>query len=286
MYDVMEYDGDKLGSPELVLMRSTSGPSGGNTQHQIEPAVADAMARAIVAREQSKAAVAIANCMVQIKELDVMGDTEKTRITQNALSDRCRILQDEQSKRFQRLAEVWDVSTKEQAVTARTTVEVKETTKREAVASMERVEALRVKSQAEVSSNRTLAMAALCFGILSRGILGMLPLGMLPFGLGARRRRRGIPWLTLVFLLCGGAWATKKYRPEWFQAQFLVSMVARRMLRLALPGIVAQSSDSTTINNRQEIELAQVASSTSREGDTAHATTSAKADNSDPDRKE
>jgi len=259
MYDVMEYDGDNNhpNSPEVVLLRSTSGGSGRQLQ-QTDPSVADAMSRAIVAREHTKATVALADCMVRIKELDVMGDTEKTRITQSGLSDRMRILQEQQSKRFSRMAEVWDVSSKEQAVTQRAATQVKEETKREAVASMERVENVRIQTQAQVSGSRSMALVALASGIIARSVLSYIRIPFVP------RRRRGLPWFSILAVLGGGSWAARHWwNPEFLQPQWLLAAVLRRFMRSVLPSSLGNSNSNPAADagGRREIELTPISQS-------------------------
>lgn len=255
MYDVMEYDGDNNPeAPMQVLLRSTSGGSnrggGSNALQPVDPAMADAMARAVVAREQSKAVQHVADCMVKIKELDVMGDTEKTRITQGGLSERHKIMQEEQSKRFQRLAQVWDLSTKEKATTDREATVTKEETKRVAVASKERVEGMRVQASAQTSNYRSLALVALGTGMSTRGVLSFLPFG------GQRRRRGGMSWLSLVMFLCGCIYAARRWGPNSIQPESLMSAAMWKLLAANLPQLFGKPEPKALPN--KEIELAQV----------------------------
>jgi hypothetical protein len=261
MYDVMEFDGDCKCDPlDQALLKVPAGTppqlSRFRSWQKADPGGSDVMVQAIVAQqhaivaqEQAKAMRDVADCMVRIKELDVMGDTEKTRIVQDGLTERFRIMQDQQSTRFNRLAKVWDLSTKERAVTERSAAKEKAETTREAVASMERVEVLRVQTQAQAYTQRYLAIVAFAIGLVTSGFSGMLPFRF------AWRRRGRLPWLTMLLVLSGGSWATWHWRPNLLRPKYLLALALRKICRSTLH--YSLGSSDADASSSGEIELAQ-----------------------------
>lgn len=113
----------------------------GGDRHAME-----AMSNVLIAREQTRSQVGVAECLVRIKELDAMANVEMARLSQTGETERCRIKEDNQTSRSQRLAAVTEMSIKETATTKRQEVTETSKTKREAIAVHERVETLRIKT--------------------------------------------------------------------------------------------------------------------------------------------
>lgn len=145
---------------------------------------ADAVARALVAREQRKAQVGVAECLVRMREIDAVANVEMARVHQDGSTDRRRIEQEEQSKRFKQLAGVMNLSVREKAVTARAVAAGTERVETARVAANERVDVARIHEAERgaaltrvvvgvvmgavvartFSSRRRLSWAAMCFG--------------------------------------------------------------------------------------------------------------------------
>jgi len=126
----------------------------------------DAVSRILVAREQRKAAVGVAECLVRIKELDAAASVEVTQLKEENATARKRIEQEHKTLRLKRLANVMDLSVREQAHTAREAIVAQEQTKREAIGVQERVETLRIRSSNH--SFHALVFAAFAMTLLAR----------------------------------------------------------------------------------------------------------------------
>mmetsp|Transcript_76559 Transcript_76559/g.140166 ORF Transcript_76559/g.140166 Transcript_76559/m.140166 type:complete len:242 (+) Transcript_76559:75-800(+) len=136
----------------------------------LDPAVAKAMAQAMVAREQRLAATQVAECLVRVKELETSADVEITRLKEDGSTERCRITEEHQSQRFARWSDVKQFTVKEQSETRRAEVEMTELTKRQAVAAHERVEGVRIRAAASSSSFASFAVAAAAGALAAAGL--------------------------------------------------------------------------------------------------------------------
>lgn len=165
-----------------------------NNISTLDPAVADAMARAMIAREQRLATTHLADCMVRVKELEVSAGVEVTRIKEEGSTERCRIKEEHQSQRFARWSDVTSLSVKEDNQTKRVEVEMAEQTKRQAVAAHERVEGIRIKTAASSASTASFVMAT---------VIGALGAGTLVGRRRQRKGRRSIAWYLSILAILG-----------------------------------------------------------------------------------
>mmetsp|Transcript_37569 Transcript_37569/g.75732 ORF Transcript_37569/g.75732 Transcript_37569/m.75732 type:complete len:348 (+) Transcript_37569:68-1111(+) len=122
-----------------------------------------AVCQAIVAAESRKAAIGVAECLVRIKELDSTASVEQRRLAELGATERCRITQEEQSKRFGRWADVAQVSALESAKTERQAIAAKKDVCREAVAAHARVEMCRAQSSMWSSSMASYGLLLFAF---------------------------------------------------------------------------------------------------------------------------
>mmetsp|Transcript_119159 Transcript_119159/g.186962 ORF Transcript_119159/g.186962 Transcript_119159/m.186962 type:complete len:272 (-) Transcript_119159:42-857(-) len=252
-----EEDERNVVSPEQALFRMASG----DNQLQSQALVADAMARAIVAREQSKTAVALAECAVRMKEIDVMGKMEMTKVAENASVERCKIQQEHQSQRFARMADVWELATKEQASTIKETSALKEGTKRQAVAAKERVDVARIKLEASTFNSISAALTMMFGALGARTLLGWI----VPIRRG--KRHTGVPWLSLLFLFCGGYLSSRLPMESLRPHRVLVSVVRllmKYMLPSGIPGMPklqqkTTSGDEKNAAHKSSLELTNTA---------------------------
>mmetsp|Transcript_15337 Transcript_15337/g.42048 ORF Transcript_15337/g.42048 Transcript_15337/m.42048 type:complete len:242 (-) Transcript_15337:14-739(-) len=190
------------GTAEEVLPRTSSDDvlrSCGAMSQVSDANTADAISRALVAREQRRAAVGVAECLVRIKELDALAEVETTRLTQQGATERQRVEEEQKSQRVERLAKVLDLSIKEQAHTVRASVATMEQTKREAIAVHERLETTRIKA------------SEWNFGLASHIFVAALAATLA----GGRRRAsssRFLRFAWLVALIMLGLWWSKMLR--------------------------------------------------------------------------
>lgn len=120
----------------------------------------EALSRILVAKEQFRAEV-------RIKEIDAMASVEKTRLTEGGSTERCRIVQEQQSLRFNQMAGVMDTSVKEGSQTVREVAAGVERTRREAIASLERVDTLKAKTLEQSTGSARTALVVLLAGVVA-----------------------------------------------------------------------------------------------------------------------
>eukprot|EP00928_Gymnodinium_smaydae_P008400 TRINITY_DN13063_c0_g1_i1.p1 TRINITY_DN13063_c0_g1~~TRINITY_DN13063_c0_g1_i1.p1 ORF type:complete len:261 (-),score=44.46 TRINITY_DN13063_c0_g1_i1:79-861(-) len=173
-------------------------------------AQAEALAQVLVARERRKAAEAVAECMVRIKEIDATADVRKVSLSERGRTERCEIVEEQRSRRYQRFAEVATTAVREGAETTRLAAQGREETKREALAVHARVETLRIEAAQRSAGFWRLVLAAFS-GALAARFLHRRARGRLQSaGAGARW-----PWLlafaAAVFLWRRRPWAASDF---------------------------------------------------------------------------
>eukprot|EP00404_Azadinium_spinosum_P022524 CAMPEP_0180622006 /NCGR_PEP_ID=MMETSP1037_2-20121125/35453_1 /TAXON_ID=632150 /ORGANISM="Azadinium spinosum, Strain 3D9" /LENGTH=128 /DNA_ID=CAMNT_0022642223 /DNA_START=42 /DNA_END=425 /DNA_ORIENTATION=- len=85
-------------------------------------ASSEAASRVAVAAESRKAAIGVAECYVRIKELESTAGVEQRRLIEVGATERCRITEEQRSRRTERLASVAQTSVTSNGVVAREAV--------------------------------------------------------------------------------------------------------------------------------------------------------------------
>lgn len=106
------------------------------------------MSRAAV--ESRRAAIGVAECLVQIKALQGHAEVEQQRLVEQGSTDRCRITEENRSRRFERLADVAKVSVLEGSQTQRAAIASHENVARDSVAASIQIEEHRRGAHASV----------------------------------------------------------------------------------------------------------------------------------------
>jgi len=107
----------------------------------------EAVARIALAREKRKTKLGIAECLVRMKELDSLAVVECRRLEETGASERCRIVEEHRSSRFERSTGVQHASIVEREKTERQKVAADRETEREAVAAHAMIETRRLRSE-------------------------------------------------------------------------------------------------------------------------------------------
>lgn len=194
-----------------------------------DPRTAEAFASALVAREQRKAAVGVAELLVRAKEIDAMAQVETTRLIERGSTDRTKIEQEQQSIRFQRMANVMDLATTEDAQTSREATVLVEQTKREAISAHERVENVRIKTSAWHLGTLRYVFAAMLGAIVVRGV-----------GRRGRRRRSYsiLSPLAIMAALIVLVWRVDVHASTYASWSFYFLQWFGKLLRSLLPRVI------------------------------------------------
>lgn len=221
----------------------------------LDPAVADAMARAMVAREQRLAATQVAECLVRVKELEASADVEITRLKENGSTERCRIAEEHQTNRFARWSDVKQFTVKEESETKRAEVEMTEQTKRQAVAAHERIEAVRISAASSSSRFAYFALAAAGGAFATAGLTRRRH----------QRRGRSVAWYLVMLSLVAASYRLWRTCNAILQdPQQFLAVLFRRSWKAAIRGIAGSAELSkprgvqTATSNAKEAEASAV----------------------------
>jgi len=161
---------------------------------------------ALVAQGRTAAVVGVAENYVRVKAIEVPALVEVQRLREEASTSCCRALEEERSRRFDRLAGYAELAVTERNRTLREREADKERTKRETVAALAKVEETRIRSRQEEFT-------------------GIWPwaLSYFSFVLGARGSRRSAP---------NGSFRRARSRVKYILA-LIVIMFIRELWRLS-----------------------------------------------------
>lgn len=131
----------------------------------------------------------VAECLVRLKEIDGMTQVEQCRLSETGMTERQRIVEEQRSKRYERLAEVIEASVKEGAATNREAISARAEVSKQAIKGNVQIEEYRAKVSTYNTWHWTL-LSVFCTAAIS-----------------SRRRRSGwmrrlnlLPWLLLAYL--------------------------------------------------------------------------------------
>lgn len=125
----------------------------------------------MVASEQRRATLGVADCLVRIKEIESIARVEHSRISEHGAVERCRIQETQRSVRAAKAASVAQANVAEECRTRGKAIEAAKSVAHRAIAAEQRVEEVRLKHAASSSDSSATArfIAAACLGVLAGG---------------------------------------------------------------------------------------------------------------------